>query len=118
MIWTLMALCGGFGALARYELANRVAERVGGTFPAGTLAVNILGSFLAGAVWRLDLPPSPALVVATGFLGGFTTFSTWMVETGRLMEEDETLRRGILNIGWMLVGGLAGGWVGTIVAGR
>lgn len=115
MIWAAVALCGGVGALARYELADRVAQRVGGTFPTGTLAVNVLGSFLTGAVWGLDPSRAPALLLGTGFLGGFTTFSTWMVETGRLIEEDATLRRGILNVALMLAGGMAGGLVGSIV---
>lgn len=112
----LVALAGGAGALARFELGTWVGARTGGTFPTGTLAVNVLGSFLAGAAWALDLEGTTARVMSVGFLGGFTTFSTWMVESGRLLEEEESPRRGILNIGLMVLGGLIGAALGAAVA--
>jgi CrcB protein len=113
MIWVLVTVAGAIGALARFELGTWVAEHTESRIPVGTLAVNALGSLLAGLVWAADLTPSTAAVVSSGFLGGFTTFSTWMVETGRLMADDDTAARGIANLATMLVAGLTGAFVGA-----
>ncbi|MBN1311142.1 MAG: fluoride efflux transporter CrcB [Anaerolineae bacterium] len=88
----LIGAAGALGALARYGLAG-VVQRIGGVdFPWGTLTVNILGSFLFGVVWslsedRLIIGSETRLIVLTGFMGAFTTFSTFMFETGALLRE-------------------------------
>lgn len=77
-------LAGALGALARYMLSGSVQARLDIDFPIGTLAVNLCGAFLIGVVAGIDSLQSTATLIATGFLGGFTTFSTWMIETIRL----------------------------------
>jgi CrcB protein len=65
-------------------LSGSVQARLDTDFPIGTLAVNLFGAFLIGVVAGIDSLQSTATQIATGFLGGFTTFSTWMIETIRL----------------------------------
>lgn len=86
----LIALGGSLGALARYGLGGLVQNRFNGGFPSGTLAVNLIGCFLLGAMMALvvDHPllrPGSRFFFATGFLGAFTTFSTFSYETSALV---------------------------------
>lgn len=87
----LMALAGGFGAAARFSLDGWVKERIASQFPWGILLINVLGSFLLGVLTGLvvdaGVDPDWRLVLGTGFCGGFTTFSTAMVDTVRLVRE-------------------------------
>lgn len=92
----LLALAGGLGAVARFVLDGTVtaalARRGGGArYPVGTTLINLSGSFLlglvAGLLARQLLAGPAALVLGTGFLGGFTTFSTAAYETVRLAEQ-------------------------------
>jgi CrcB protein len=78
------ALAGAIGAVCRYLLSGFVQQRTDSDLPLGTLAVNLSGAFLIGIVAGIDDLQSSATLIATGFLGGFTTFSTWMIETIRL----------------------------------
>jgi fluoride exporter len=90
----LLAGAGALGTLARYGLSG-VAQRFGnGTFPTGTLAVNLLGSFLFGLIWavvetRMVISSETRTIVLTGFMGAFTTFSTYMFETGGFLESGQ-----------------------------
>lgn len=83
---------GGFlGAIARYLVDGFVAERTGGAFPLGTLVINLSGAFLLGilaalAIERSALPAGIRGPVMIGFLGSYTTFSTWTLESLRLLE--------------------------------
>jgi len=91
MTLAAMALAGAAGAVARYGVSLAALRWLGPGFPYGTLAVNLLGCFLLGAVTELTLeegvlPPEWRTVVGTGFLGAFTTFSTFGVETVRALE--------------------------------
>ena len=114
MTWTLLAFAGGLGALARFEVGSIVAERSNRRFPLGTLTVNTVGAFLTGMAANLGGVAEATLV--TGFLGGFTTFSTWMVETAGLAEEDSGWRAGVTNLVAMLTFGLAGAGVGLALS--
>jgi CrcB protein len=92
----LLALAGGFGALARYGLAGLVQRWGGVEFPWGTLVVNVAGCFLFGVVWaiaaeRMAISPELRVIVLTGFLGSFTTFATFMSETYQLLASSEWL---------------------------
>jgi len=92
----LIAVAGGMGSLARYGLSGLVLRLCGTGFPWGTAAVNVVGSFLFGVVWsatehRLGLAAETRIIVLTGFMGAFTTFSTFMFETGQLMADKEWL---------------------------
>lgn len=82
----LIAMAGGLGAIARYGLSGLVLRITGTGFPYGTLVVNALGCFLFGLCWalaaeRMMLTPETRTILLVGFLGSFTTFSTFMFET-------------------------------------
>lgn len=87
-MWALLAAGGALGALARYGVATWVQQRTGPGFPWGTLVVNVLGSFALGFVLAAIADPAwrPPIVAfaATGFLGDFTTFSTFAYEAAAL----------------------------------
>lgn len=88
---------GGFGAAARFLLVTKVTEKFGNHFPYGTLAVNVIGSFLMGLlamilVERLALDPLLRLGIFVGFLGAFTTFSTFSMDTLSLFEIGHNFR--------------------------
>ena len=86
-----IALFGALGCLARYFLSGWVYDLIGRTLPYGTLAVNVIGAFLIGLVMEFSLrstavSPELRIGLTIGFLGGFTTFSTFSYETFRLLE--------------------------------
>lgn len=87
---------GALGCVTRYYVSGWVYELFGRSFPYGTFVVNILGAFLLGLVMELGmrstmLPVTLRTGLAIGFLGGFTTFSTFSYETFRLLEEGDFL---------------------------
>ena len=108
LVW--IALGGAFGALARYGLAGWVQDGTAGTFPWGTLVVNVLGCFLLGFAFRLlqlsALPPALRGAVTVGFLGAFTTFSTFSLEAVGLLQE-ERWARAVGYVGGSVALGLA-----------
>ncbi len=106
-----IGLLGGAGAVARFLLDGRVSENVGREFPYGTLAVNILGSFLLGVFVGATLGNDAYRLAGTGLIGAFTTFSTWTLESHRL-GEDGRLRIGALNFALSLVLGVSAAWLG------
>lgn len=105
----LVFFAGGLGCVGRYLVAGHVQRLADSGFPFGTLAVNALGSFLLGVVIGLslagDADPRVKLALGTGFLGGFTTYSAFSVETVRLLEEGLWLQ-GAGNVGLQLALGL------------
>jgi len=95
----LIALAGGIGTLARYGLAGVAQRAFSGEFPAGTLAVNLFGCLLAGLVWalaesRLNFGGDMRAYVFVGFMGAFTTFSTYILETSELLRNGQWLLAG------------------------
>jgi CrcB protein len=112
----LLAAAGAAGTLARYGLQGLVQRLIGGGFPWGTLAVNALGCFLFGVVWalaeeRMVISGSTRLIVLAGFMGAFTTFSTFAFETGQLLDDSQwllaagnILAQNVLGIALVLVG--------------
>jgi CrcB protein len=112
----LLVVCmGGFiGTGARYGLNGWVAQRFGETFPWGTLTVNVTGSFAVGVLYFACGPDSPVIVSATtrqfllaGILGGFTTFSSFSIQTLNLLNDGEIVAAGGNAIGSVLLGLLA-----------
>jgi CrcB protein len=94
VVWKLLliAAAGGLGTLARYGLAGAVQNLAGRTFPWGTVVVNVLGCFVFGALWsamqdRLAVSVQMRQIVLVGFMGAFTTFSTFVFETGQLTRD-------------------------------
>jgi CrcB protein len=86
-----VAVLGGLGAVARYRVGAAVAARVPGDFPLGTLVVNLTGTLALGVLVGAAAPARAHLILGIGFLGGYTTFSTWMVETERLGQAREVV---------------------------
>jgi CrcB protein len=107
---------GGLGALARFLLDGAVAGRLGRSFPFGTLAVNISGALVLGVLAGAALGDDTFRLLGTGFVGAFTTFSTWVLESHRL-GEDGQLRLGALNFLVSLALGVAAVWLGRELGG-
>lgn len=107
----LVGLGGVFGALARHLVGSRFEDGV-----YGTLTVNVLGSFVLGALVAAPVDGGLALVVGTGFCGAFTTFSSFAFETVRLFETGER-RRAAFNATINLVAALLAVALGGLVAG-
>lgn len=90
----LVALAGALGTLSRWGLGKAVQSWAGPGFSWGTAAVNVLGCFLFGLIWTLAeerevFPPEAGMIVLTGFMGAFTTFSTFIFETGAFARDGE-----------------------------
>jgi CrcB protein len=113
-VWTGVVLLGGLGAVCRFLLDRAVTKRVGRPFPFGTLVVNVGGALLLGFFAGLALSPHVALLAGTGFVGSYTTFSTWMLETQRLGEERQVIAA-FANIAVSVVLGLAAAWLGQSI---
>jgi len=115
-----IGLAGAVGTLLRYWLSESVAKRFGETFPTGTLVVNLVGCLLAGLIFNLMFDrylvnPTVRTVVLIGLLGGFTTFSSFGLQTFTLLRDGE-LGLALFNIAVSNVGGLIMVWVGYSVA--
>ncbi|MCK4502846.1 MAG: fluoride efflux transporter CrcB [Desulfuromonadales bacterium] len=87
-----IGLFGAFGCVSRYLMSGWVYTAAGNALPYGTLVVNLVGSFLLGVIMEASqhstlLSPELRIGITVGFMGGFTTFSTFSLETVRLLEE-------------------------------
>ncbi|MGG7466075.1 fluoride efflux transporter CrcB [Plantibacter sp. YIM 135347] len=113
-----IAAAGGLGAVARLVVDGAIRARWATRFPWGTTVINVTGSFLLGLVTGLAvahvLDDSWKLVIGTGLLGGYTTFSTASVETVRLLR-DGRLRAGLANGLGMLVGAVVASALGMLL---
>jgi fluoride exporter len=92
----LVAMLGAIGTLARYGLQGFIQVRVGGTFPYGTLLINLTACFLLGLIGQLTLnrmviPPDWRMAIAVGLFGGYSTFSSFGWETAKMLEDGEWL---------------------------
>ena len=112
---------GGVGALARYIVGTEIAQRVGGQFPLGTLVINVTGSFLIGLLMTLltqGLPhPYWRLLLVVGFLGGYTTFSSFEYETLQAVQGGAAWI-GLLNVVGSVVLGYIAVWLGSALVRR
>lgn len=104
LAWIGVGFFGAAGAYARFAVAAAVTKRRPGAFPWGTFIVNLTGGFVLGVLTGLDVTGDALLVLGTGFLGGYTTFSTWMVEAQRLGEDAEFGLMAAYLLGSMLAG--------------
>lgn len=114
MLWVGVAIAGGAGAVLRFLVDGAVTARVGGTFPMGTLVVNLTGAALLGALTGMALSHDHALLAGTAVAGSYTTFSTWMFET-RCLAEERATGAFALNIVVPLVGGVLAAALGRAV---
>jgi CrcB protein len=108
--WTLLAVAGGLGSVARFGIGEVGRRRFPG-FPVGTLVVNASGAFALGFLVGAGAGGTTTRVVGTGLLGGYTTFSTWIVDVAILDR-----RRAAINLVATLVLGLAGVAAGRALA--
>jgi CrcB protein len=116
-LWAGVVAIGGVGSVLRFVVDRAVAVRLARSFPYGTLTVNISGALLLGLLSGLAFNQDVALLAGTAFVGSYTTFSTWMLETQRLSEERQ-LWPALANIVVSVVLGLAAAMMGQWIAGR
>jgi CrcB protein len=116
LVWIGLGAFGAIGAMARFRVATAVTARRPSAFPYGTFVVNVSGGFALGLLTGLGVGGDAALVFGTGLLGGYTTFSTWMVEAQRLGEDASWLAMSTYLLGSMLAG-LAAGAAGWLLGG-
>lgn len=119
-----IALGGAVGAVARHFLSARIMNLLGSGFPYGTLVVNVLGSFIMGLLimalaTRLNISQEWRGFIVVGVLGGFTTFSTFSLETALLIERG-TLMQAALYVGSSVIVSIGalfvGLWLGRMMA--
>jgi CrcB protein len=110
-MWTYVAIAigGTLGCWARYAQSNLVQTVFGRNFPFATLSINVIGSFLMGFLFiltleRLMIPPSVRVGVLTGVLGGYTTFSTFEMETLLLAESGQFFKAGLYVVLSVVIG--------------
>ena len=115
LVWLGVVLLGGIGSVLRFLVDRAVARRAARPFPFGTLTVNISGAALLGFLGGLALSKDAALLAGTAFVGAYTTFSTWMLETQRLAEERQ-MWTALANIVVSVVLGMAAAFLGLWVA--
>lgn len=116
MLYVYVGLAGALGALARYGIGIGMHTLWTGTFPLGTLTVNLIGSFLLGWLTHYlfrtgRLSPMVVTALGTGFIGSFTTFSTFSVET-IVMIESGNLIGALTYVTLSIVLGLFSSWLG------
>lgn len=117
-----VAVGGAIGAMLRFYLGSSMLSRTAAPFPTATFVINITGSFILGffltlVTERINVSPHLRLAVAVGFVGAYTTFSTFEYETARLVE-DRDLIRAFLNVVLSFVVGFAAVWLGIFAARR
>jgi CrcB protein len=115
-----IAAGGALGAVSRFGMSTGVYALLGRGFPYGTLAVNVLGSLLMGFLYvflveRMTSSPEIRAVLLIGFLGSFTTFSTFSIETLTLMQQAEIFKA-MLNVLLSVVVCLIATWAGFMLA--
>ena len=115
----LICFAGALGTAARYLIGLYAVRRFGGAFPYGTVAVNLIGCFLIAGVIQIATTQSwsetARLTLTVGFLGGFTTYSSFNQETLRLASSG-AVGIALQNVVFTLAGGLAAGTLGLLTA--
>jgi CrcB protein len=104
-LWIWVALGGGAGAVARLVVDGHVLERTGGRLPWGTVFINLSGALALGVIAGVSPSHAMVLIAGTVFLGAYTTFSTWMLESLMLAETGRA-RAAVWNLAGQLVAGV------------
>lgn len=120
MTWFAIFLGGGAGAVCRYSISRLVGERSTGPFPLATLLINVTGCFALGVVASLVTSSSPHTTIligllATGFLGGYTTFSTYALE-GVILYADRSRQVALFSLTAPIVLGALAAGAGALCA--
>jgi fluoride exporter len=120
--YLLVIIGGGIGSLVRFVTGSAIMGRFGSTFPLGTLVINLTGSFLIGLLMtllteRFQLDPNWRFLLIVGFLGGYTTFSSFEWETFAIVR-DGGLGAGLLNVLLSVILGYLAVWLGASIAKR
>ena len=115
----MIALGGALGAIARYQLAAMIQARIPAGFPLGTFVVNISGCFVMGVVTtllteRLVVHPNWRFLIPIGFVGAYTTFSTFELETFRAINEGSWVI-GAGNVAGSMLAGYIALWAGIVL---
>lgn len=118
--YLLIALGGGLGSVARYWVGSTIGSRMGIRFPYGTLVVNLTACLVIGftLTWlgeRVEISPAWRFLIPVGFIGAYSTFSTYEWETLQTLRSGAFLLGGLYAVG-SLVLGLAATWCGAAVA--
>jgi fluoride exporter len=115
----LICFAGAAGTAARYLIGLWAARQFGPGFPYGTMVVNLTGCFLIGGVIHIataqSWPDTARLMLTVGFLGGFTTYSSFNHETMQLAASG-AVAAALTNVAVTLLGGLLAGWLGIMVS--
>lgn len=116
--YLMIAAGGAAGALARYLLGNYVGSRLGFRFPYGTLVINVTGSLVLGFIMallaRTTAGPNWRYLIPIGFIGAYTTFSTFEYETLRAVQDGQ-FATGLLNVAVSVTAGFAAVWLGDVI---
>lgn len=104
MEYIFVAAGGVFGSLARFIISKRIAEKASTEFPLGTFIINITGALFLGIVSSIGLSENIYTFIGTGFLGAFTTFSTFMYEGFNLFQENEKMNAFTYVVGSLVLG--------------
>ncbi|MGH8496773.1 MAG: fluoride efflux transporter CrcB [Gammaproteobacteria bacterium] len=122
MSYVWIATGSALGGMARYWCSGLIAHRIGETFPWGTIAVNVIGSFVIGILAALAEPEGRIFISSSarqflmiGLCGGFTTFSAFSLQTLALLREGDALRAGanvVLSVAFCLIAV----WIGYVLA--
>ena len=110
--WLLFAAAGAAGSLARFVLSSWLGGLLGGAFPWGIFLTNVLGCFFFGTVWALAgvfhlLGDAARVIILTGFMGAFTTFSTFVFDSHLLLQNGQWLALACNICGQIVLGILA-----------
>ncbi len=115
-IWLVAAVLGGCGATLRFLVDGVISNRVSRDFPYGTLVVNLTGAVLLGLTVGVSLHGSESVLIGAATIGAYTTFSTWMLETQRLVEDGELVRalgNAFVSLGLGLLAAVLGRLIGA-----
>jgi fluoride exporter len=119
--YVMVGLGGCLGSMLRFWLGSYIGSKMGARFPYGTLVINITGSFLIGLVFalftaRTHWSPNWRYLIPIGFIGGYTTFSSFEYETLRMIQDGQ-IGLGFLYVALSVVVGFVAVW-GGVMAGR
>ncbi|HET8666593.1 MAG TPA: fluoride efflux transporter CrcB [Terriglobales bacterium] len=119
--YAMITIGGGIGAIARFVVGSYIGQRMGARFPYGTFVINLSGSFFVGLIMtvlteKTQLNPNWRYFIPIGFIGAYTTFSTFEYETLRAFQDGQ-MATGTLNVVLSVTAGFVMVWLG-VLAGR